>query len=90
MTMEVDVIFKLDRPLNESRAFGTDTSLTGMTDYGPNGRVGIWDPKLWTNVEFGRQIARQLNSIGQNYSAEVTDMGHIVIISVKYHNLANG
>lgn len=62
-----------------------DSSPKGVTKY-----TNWDDPKLWSNIAFGRQMQSELNNMGSEFSAEVTDFGKWVVVKINHHNYITG
>lgn len=69
-----------------------ERSVTTTTALGRFGQqyVGVDDPKMYDQFSFGRSIQRDLNSMGEGFSAEVNDYGKWVTVDVFHHNVITG
>lgn len=90
--MEIDAILYLDPSLiNESYDKRTSPGIANNGyNTGPGGIVDYDDPKLYSAVNFGRQLQNYLNNMGNGYWSEVSDFGKYVSVVVGHHNPATG
>lgn len=92
MTNDYDYILVLDRPINEGQTDPRvyNTKLPSL-DYNPNGRyIGVTDLKLMTNWAFGRQLQRDLNSMGSGFTCQVFDVGGEVAVTITHCSATTG
>lgn len=92
LTNSIDTVLYIDRSIqvNENDYRYTTTSTIDASPHGFNQYVNWDDPKLWSGVAFGRLMQSELNSMGKEFSAEVTDFGKWVMIKVNCHNYITG
>lgn len=87
--MNYDTILYIEPLINEDERTPStrvpDISWHGVTKYTD------WDdPKLYAANAFGRLMQSELNSMGSEFSAEVSDFGKWVVVKMNHHNFVTG
>lgn len=88
--METTTLY-IKKPINESsdpRIQGTK-GYTGLKDYGPDGWINRYDPKIWNAAGFGQRLQRMF-SMSSQFSIKVTDCGQYLSVTTSYHNIQSG
>lgn len=62
---------------------------TASMDMGPLGIPGMYDPKVWSSVGYGKKLQQSLPNKNGYYN-EVTDFGAIVAVRAGHHESATG
>lgn len=85
-----DAILYIDNNyVNEDERYSTTKTISG--DWKSHtGYADADDPTLHASNAFGRLMQSELNNMGSNYSAEVTDFGKWVTVRVGYHSYVTG
>lgn len=71
------------RNYNSKLPVGSDKPIKGQY-------VNYIDPKLYANWSFGNQLKRDVQSLGNNYSCEVSDFGQEIVIRVTHNDVVSG
>lgn len=71
-----------DKRVNTNDGYGKTTGPTTYVDWD--------DPTLYASNAFGKRMQSELSSLGQGYSAEVSDFGKWVVVNIKHHNVITG
>jgi hypothetical protein len=90
--MEYDYILCVNNQINEDRR-STGSSKGGTYSRSPqwmNNSYDWDDPKLYASFSFGNAIQSQLNSIGAGFSAQVSDFGKWVVVTVTHSDIITG
>jgi hypothetical protein len=91
-TKKFDAILHIDTPINEAvvddRIYARDT-VKGVSK-GFKVHASWDDPKLYSNMSFGRLLRQSLNGMGDGFSCKVTDFAKWVVVEVSHHNILTG
>lgn len=88
--MKYDAILYVDAPINEAdERIVARKAISGTTKY-DKGSTEWYDPRYWAAHSFGSTLRTLLNSMGSNYSSEITDFGKWITVKVTYHDHITG
>lgn len=87
-----DYILILDKDIYEAQTDPRSyTTKLPSVDVNPNGNyIGVRDPKLMMNWAFGKQLQRDLNSIGSGFTCQVFDVGGEVAVTITHTSTVTG
>lgn len=87
-----DYVLSIDSSINEATSDPRNYNVqVPSIDVNPGGNyIGMRDPKLTVNWAFGRQLQRNLNDLGSEYSCQVFDTGGEVSVTVTHCSTSTG
>lgn len=88
MNKKYDTILVLENHINEDDRYHARKSPQGV-DSGPGGVVGIRDPKMYANNNFGRALRDSLKDM-TGAVVKVSDFGQYVVVDVGFHDYIAG